>query len=234
MSLEAQQVNLPFTAGPDPRPRGWLRRLLGIAAPDQALQRIRNRLAATPAHELSTGDITEELIDCGVKGAEARKVVLGLFGEALAAASGTMTVGADFALTPATPVKVRSRVGTKIPADRASPEEYQEAIRADGSAGRGVRCGCRGDDGKPGAGGGERRIGAQALTPARFHLSTAITFSVAMAPNLERSHGTRRRRPWARRLVRGGTYSEDAGEVAARPAIASRAVPRSPSPPPTS
>jgi very-short-patch-repair endonuclease len=42
--------------------------------------------------------------------------------------SGALIVVGDFAATSA-PIRVRSRVGTKIPADRVAPEEYQEAVR---------------------------------------------------------------------------------------------------------
>lgn len=46
-----------------------------------------------------------------------------------AAKSGVIEIAGEFALQPGALVSVRSRSGTRIPADRVAPQEYQEAIR---------------------------------------------------------------------------------------------------------
>lgn len=73
----------PFRVGQPPKPRGWLKRLLGIGSPEQALIALRNRLATTPLEDLTAGIISEELLAYRVRGSQVRKVLLSLFRDAV-------------------------------------------------------------------------------------------------------------------------------------------------------
>lgn len=73
----------PFTARAAPSPRGFFAKLFLQSSPADARRAITNRLAATPIRSVGAADVSADLITFGVRGKEARGVLLSIWREAV-------------------------------------------------------------------------------------------------------------------------------------------------------
>lgn len=82
-AVEQGTLPRPFSPGPAPTPRSWLKRLLRVGQPAEARRALTNLISAGSPALVPKAAIGAALQDFGVHGEEARRLVLELFRQAM-------------------------------------------------------------------------------------------------------------------------------------------------------